>query len=141
MAERLRYQIPSDPLVLALEKDSKADRGNPQQCCSVCSINQRCTHSDKVYQTEAQEQELIDLFRPPPKKLDKKENSKGSLTSIPTPAPSRKKQAEPSPPSLTPKLYPPLPDSSSEISENEDFSPNGPIASWTNKQMKEYRHL
>lgn len=44
---------PSDPFVLTLRKDYKADRGKLKGCCSACSINQRCMHPDKVYQTEA----------------------------------------------------------------------------------------
>ncbi|RMC04030.1 hypothetical protein DUI87_19367 [Hirundo rustica rustica] len=59
-------RAPSDPLVLALEKENKTKRGGLKRCCSACSIGQRCTKSDKVYQTVAQEQELVDdLLKPP----------------------------------------------------------------------------
>lgn len=56
---------PSDPLVLALEKDNKANRGKPKRCCRTCSIYQRCTHPDKVYSMEAQEKELEELPKHP----------------------------------------------------------------------------
>lgn len=62
---------PSDPLVLALEKENKASREKPKRCCSTCSINQRCTHPDKVYQVEAQEQEFASLLRPPPRRQER----------------------------------------------------------------------
>ena len=59
-------RAPSDPLVLALEKENKTKRGKLKQCCSVCSIGQKCTKLDKVYQSVAQEQDLVDdLFKPP----------------------------------------------------------------------------
>ena len=41
-------RAPPDPLVLALEKENKTKRGKLKQCCSACSIGQRCTKSDKV---------------------------------------------------------------------------------------------
>ena len=41
-------RAPSDPLVLALEKENKTKRGKLKQCCSACSIGQKCTKSDKV---------------------------------------------------------------------------------------------
>ncbi|XP_016156731.1 PREDICTED: uncharacterized protein LOC107603883 [Ficedula albicollis] len=87
---------PSGPFVLTLEKDYKANRGKLKRCCSACSIDQRCIHPDKVYQTEA---------------------------SPPTPEPR-----EPN------RLYPPLPPSDSE---EEEPSPQGPIASRTQKQTRE----
>ena len=59
---------PSDPLVLALEKDNRANNGKPKRCCSTCSINQRCTPPDKVYCMAAQEEETEELFKPPPKR-------------------------------------------------------------------------
>uniref|UniRef100_A0A8C3UCP0 Core shell protein Gag P30 domain-containing protein n=1 Tax=Catharus ustulatus TaxID=91951 RepID=A0A8C3UCP0_CATUS len=60
-----RLRVPSDPLVLALEK-KETKRGKLKRCCSACSIGQRCTKSDKVYQTVAQEQDLADdLLRSP----------------------------------------------------------------------------
>uniref|UniRef100_A0A8C3XWS1 Core shell protein Gag P30 domain-containing protein n=2 Tax=Catharus ustulatus TaxID=91951 RepID=A0A8C3XWS1_CATUS len=59
-------RAPSDPLVLALEKENKTKRGKLKRCCSACSIGQRCTKSEKVYQTVAQEQDLADdLLRSP----------------------------------------------------------------------------
>lgn len=59
-------RAPSDPLVLALEKENKTKRGRLKRCCSACSIGQRCTKSDKVYQSVAQEQNLADdLLKPP----------------------------------------------------------------------------
>ncbi|RMC20325.1 hypothetical protein DUI87_01174 [Hirundo rustica rustica] len=58
-------RAPSDPLVLALEKENKTKRRGLKRCCSACSIGQRCTKSDKVYQTVAQEQDLVDdLLKP-----------------------------------------------------------------------------
>ena len=59
-------RAPSDPLVLALEKENKTKRGKLKQCCSVCSIGHKCTKLDKVYQSVAQERDLVDdLFKPP----------------------------------------------------------------------------
>ena len=59
-------RAPSDPLVLALEKENKTKRGKLKQCCWVCSTWQRCTKLDKVYQSVAQEQDLVDdLFKLP----------------------------------------------------------------------------
>ena len=51
MEEGHGLRAPSEPLVLALEKENKTKRGKLKQCCSVCNIGQRCTKSDKVYQT------------------------------------------------------------------------------------------
>ena len=56
---------PSDTLVLALEKGNKTKRRKLKRCCSACSIGQKCTKSDKVYQAVAEEQDLVDdLFKP-----------------------------------------------------------------------------
>lgn len=59
-------RAPSDPLVLALEKESKTKRGKLKWCYSVYSIGQRCRKLDKVYQTVAQEQDLVDDSLKPP---------------------------------------------------------------------------
>ena len=53
-------RAPSYPLVLTLEKENKTKREKLKQCCSACSIGEKCTKSDKVYQTVAQEQDLAD---------------------------------------------------------------------------------
>lgn len=56
---------PQDPMVLALERENNRElRGKLKRCCSTCSIGQRYTKTDKVHQTP--EQDLTDLFRPPP---------------------------------------------------------------------------
>ncbi|RMC04309.1 hypothetical protein DUI87_19128 [Hirundo rustica rustica] len=144
---------PSDPLVLALEKDNKATKGKPKRCCSTCSINQRCTHPDKVYQAEALEQETEDILKPPPRRQERRRvvgdaNSEPSLT--PTPLTSSlassffgrtATEVGVSPP--TPKLRdPPLPSSDSEWDEPEPLPPGpkipsrGPIASRTRKQTR-----
>ncbi|KAM3654276.1 uncharacterized protein VK521_016720 [Ammospiza maritima maritima] len=57
---------PSDPLVLALEKDNKAKRGQIKRCCSACSIGQRCMRSDKVYRSEEQERDTFEWVKGPP---------------------------------------------------------------------------
>ncbi|TRZ08246.1 hypothetical protein HGM15179_018860 [Zosterops borbonicus] len=131
---------PSDPLVLALEKDNKATKGKPKWCCSTCSINQRCTHTDKVYQVEALEQETEDILKPPPKKQERRRmvgnaNSEPPLTpTSPTSSSIR---------TATEELYPPLPSSDSEWDETEPppsapkLPPQGPIASRTQKQTTE----
>ena len=41
-------RAPSDPLVLALEKENETKRGKLKQWCSVCSIAKRFTKSDEV---------------------------------------------------------------------------------------------
>ncbi|TRZ06595.1 hypothetical protein HGM15179_020512, partial [Zosterops borbonicus] len=97
---------PSDPLVLALEKDNKATKGKPKRCCSTCSINQRCTHPDKVYQERRRVVENADSGPP--------------LT--PT---------SPTSSSTATKLYPPLPSS-----DTPKLPPQGPIASRTQKQTR-----
>ncbi|KAL2309349.1 hypothetical protein Nmel_005543, partial [Mimus melanotis] len=62
---------PSDSLVLALEKDYKAtNKSKLKRCCSSYSIGHRCTKSNKVYHTTAQEQHLTNLFKPPPKRQE-----------------------------------------------------------------------
>lgn len=89
---------PSDPLVLALEKD-KAKKEKLKQCCSTCSINQHCTHPDKVYPVDTQEQELGDLFRLPPRR---QRGLGGEAAPIPT-APSTSFSGEgPTPISISP---------------------------------------
>ncbi|RMC20483.1 hypothetical protein DUI87_01333 [Hirundo rustica rustica] len=150
---------PSDPLVLALEKDNKATKGKPKRCCSTCSINQRCTHPDKVYQAEALEQETEDILKPPPRRQERRRvvgdtNSEPSLT--PTSPTSSLASSSfgrtatevgvtpPIPePRKPPKFYPPLPSSDSEWDEPEPLPPGpkipsrGPIASRTRKQTRE----
>ncbi|RMB92971.1 hypothetical protein DUI87_30619 [Hirundo rustica rustica] len=145
---------PSDPLVLALEKDNKATKGKPKRCCSTCSINQRCTHPDKVYQAEALEQETEDILKPAPRRQERRRvvgdaNSEPSLT--PTPPTSSLASSSfgrtatevgVSPPTPKPR-DPPLPSSDSEWDEPEPLPPGpkipsrGPIASRTRKQTRE----
>ncbi|RMC21057.1 hypothetical protein DUI87_01913 [Hirundo rustica rustica] len=144
---------PSDPLVLALEKDNKATKGKPKRCCSTCSINQRCTHPDKVYQAEALEQETEDILKPAPRRQERRRvvgdaNSEPSLT--PTPPTSSlassslgrtANEVGVSPPTPKPR-DPPLPSSDSEWDEPEPLPPGpkipsrGPIASRTRKQTR-----
>ncbi|RMC04402.1 hypothetical protein DUI87_19224 [Hirundo rustica rustica] len=144
---------PSDPLVLALEKDNKATKGKPKRCCSTCSINQRCTHPDKVYQAEALEQETEDILKPAPRRQERRRvvgdaNSEPSLT--PTPLTSSLASSSfgrtaievgVSPPTPKPR-DPPLPSSDSEWDEPEPLPPGpkipsrGPIASRTRKQTR-----
>ncbi|XP_048178076.1 uncharacterized protein LOC125334894 [Corvus hawaiiensis] len=79
---------PSDPMVLALEKENKKGRGRIKQCCSSCSIDQRCTRSDKVYQAAAQGQdddELTDLLKPPLRRQEEDADSEGTPTPTPSP--------------------------------------------------------
>ncbi|XP_041875781.1 uncharacterized protein LOC121660483 [Corvus kubaryi] len=158
-------QAPSNPL--ALEKDNKINEGKPERCCSSCSINPRCTHPDEVYPADSLERELRDLFKPPPKRRGELAPTSpptsfprgptpipapiSPLTwiSMPTPAPAAS-TAEPTPvpPSAsistsisptpsrkkTPKALL-LPSSGSE--GEELLSPEGPVASHTQKQTKE----
>ncbi|KAL2298240.1 hypothetical protein Nmel_000525, partial [Mimus melanotis] len=77
---------PSDPLVLALEKDCKAaNKGKLKHYYPSCSIGQKCTKSNKVYHTTAQEQDLTNLFKPPPKRQKENESSEGTPPKTPTP--------------------------------------------------------
>jgi len=63
---------PQDPMVLALERENNKEfRVKLRQCCSGCSIGQRCTN-------------LTDLFKPPPQPQEQDENS----DEIPTPSDS-----------------------------------------------------
>lgn len=72
----------SDPLVLALEKDRKAKKEKLKRCCSACSISQRYTRKDKVYQTVTQEQDLDDFLRPPPGEQEEDEDSEETSASV-----------------------------------------------------------
>ncbi|RMB92916.1 hypothetical protein DUI87_30654 [Hirundo rustica rustica] len=150
---------PSDPLVLALEKYNKATKGKPKRCCSTCSINQRCTHPDKVYQAEALEQETEDILKPPPRRQERRRvvgdaNSEPSLTpTSPTSSLASSSfgrtatEVGVSPPTPKPRelpnFNPPLPSSDSEWDEPEPLPPGpkipsqGPIASRTRKQTRE----
>ncbi|RMC04260.1 hypothetical protein DUI87_19079 [Hirundo rustica rustica] len=144
---------PSDPLVLALEKDNKATKGKPKWCCSTCSINQRCTHPDKVYQAEALEQETEDILKPAPRRQERRRvvgdaNSEPSLTPTPlTPSLASSSfgrtaiEVGVSPPTPKPR-DPPLPSCDSEWDEPEPLPPGpkipsrGTIASRTRKQTR-----
>ncbi|RMB90871.1 hypothetical protein DUI87_32704 [Hirundo rustica rustica] len=144
---------PSDPLVLALEKDNKATEGKPKRCCSTCSINQRCTHPDKVYQAEALEQETEDILKPAPRRQERRRvvgdaNSEPSLTpTSPTSSLASSSFGRTAtevgvcPPTPKPR-DPPLPSSDSEWDEPEPLPPGpkipsrGPIASRTRKQTR-----
>lgn len=55
-----KIKPPSDPLVLALEKNNKAKEKQIKRCCSACSIEQQCIKSDKVYHSEEQEQDAFE---------------------------------------------------------------------------------
>lgn len=133
---------PSDPLVLALEKDNKANKGKPKRCCSTCSINQRCTHPDKVYCMETQEEETEELLKRQGRRrvvgeVDSELPSTSGFT--PTSSSLERTVINMGVPPLTPepqeptRLYPPLPSSESE----EELSPQGPIASRTRRRMRE----
>lgn len=114
---------PSDPFVLALEKN-KANRGKPKHCCDACSINQRCTQPDKVYHAEKQEQELTDLLRPPPKRQGRQIEETGlrELPHLnPTSAPLEKKKTEQPTPSHAKSPYP-----CSSDSDDDPSSPGSP---------------
>uniref|UniRef100_A0A8D0FTD4 Core shell protein Gag P30 domain-containing protein n=1 Tax=Strix occidentalis caurina TaxID=311401 RepID=A0A8D0FTD4_STROC len=70
---------PQDPLVLALEQDNKKEfKGKLKRCCSACSIGQRCTRADKIHR--APEQDLTDLFKPPPRPQEQDEDLDGPST-------------------------------------------------------------
>ncbi|RMC15891.1 hypothetical protein DUI87_08096 [Hirundo rustica rustica] len=146
---------PSDPLILALEKDNKANKGKPKRCCSTCSINQRCSHPNKVYSAEVLEQEAVETLLPPPGKREGGRIEEGIkselLLALASPTSSLTSSAfgkmaievEPSPPtpgSREPsRFHPPLPSSDSEWDEpepNPEPSPQGPIASRTRKQTR-----
>lgn len=154
--EIVEWNFPLIPWYWLLRRN-RGNRGKPKRCCSACSINQRWTHPYKVYHKEAQEQELADLFRPPPKRQEWSGGDadlEGLATLIPTPVPSSphspiasqtrkqvkealKKQAQLSAPPLIIEshkslllLYPPLHNSDSE---DEEPSSNGPMASLTRK--------
>ncbi|RMC02442.1 hypothetical protein DUI87_20834 [Hirundo rustica rustica] len=142
---------PSDPLILALERDNKANKGKPKRCCSTCSINQRCSHPNKVYSAEVLEQEAVEVLLPPPRKQERgrvevgTKSEPSSVLASPTSSAFGKTatEVEPSPPtpgSREPsKLYPPLLSSDSEWDEpepNPEPSPQGPLASRTRKQTR-----
>ncbi|XP_031953020.1 natural cytotoxicity triggering receptor 3 ligand 1 [Corvus moneduloides] len=79
---------PSDPMVLALEKENNKGRRRIKRCCSSCSIGQRCTRSDKVYQAAAQGQdddELTDLLKPPLRRQEEDADSEGTPTPTSSP--------------------------------------------------------
>lgn len=81
---------PSDPMVLALAKENKNSRGRIKRCCSSCSIGQRCTRSDKVYQAAAQRQDddaLTDLLKPLFRRREEDADLEGEGTPMPTPSP------------------------------------------------------
>lgn len=59
-------KAPLDPLVLAVEKENKAQRGKLKRCCPACSIGQRCIQLGKVYQSTFQERGSSDLLEAPP---------------------------------------------------------------------------
>lgn len=85
---------PQDPMVLALERENNRElRGKLTRCCSACSIGQRCTRAEKIYQ--APEQDLTDLFKPPPRPQEQGEDSDGASTPPDSPVSSstRKKYA------------------------------------------------
>lgn len=122
---------------MAFEKDNRVNNEKPKRCCGTCSINQRCTHPDKVYQAEAQEQELADLLKSPPKKGDGggvANDTESELPSSPSPNPAPLSISSPSGKSVTTNLYPPGPNSDSE--EDEPPSPQSPIILRTREQTK-----
>ncbi|MCQ4179350.1 hypothetical protein FK518_27680, partial [Klebsiella pneumoniae] len=85
---------PQDPMVLALERENNKElRGKLRRCCSACSIGQRCTKASKIHQ--APEQDLTDLFKPPPRPQEQDADSDRALTPPDSPVSSctRKKSA------------------------------------------------
>uniref|UniRef100_A0A8B9ERN9 CCHC-type domain-containing protein n=1 Tax=Anser cygnoides TaxID=8845 RepID=A0A8B9ERN9_ANSCY len=77
---------PQDPMVLALERDNSEDRkGKLKRCCSACSIGQQCTKAEKVHQPL--EQDLVDLFKPPPKPQEQDTDSEEPPTPPGSPVP------------------------------------------------------
>ncbi|XP_055649366.1 uncharacterized protein LOC129783412 [Falco peregrinus] len=81
---------PQDPMVRALERENKEGRSKLKRCCSSCSIGQRCTKADKVHQ--APEQDLDDLFKPPPRARDKDADSEGAFNPPDSPVSSHTRQ-------------------------------------------------
>lgn len=73
-------------MMLAIEKENKKGRGRIKWCCLSCSIGQRCTRSDKVYQAAAQGQddELTNLLKPPLRRREEDADSEGTPTSTPS---------------------------------------------------------
>lgn len=70
---------PQDPMVLALERgNSKGLKGKLRWCCSACSIGQRCTKTSKIHQ--GPEQDLIDVFKPPPRPQEQGDDSDETVT-------------------------------------------------------------
>lgn len=60
-------RAPSGPLMLTLKKEeNKTKRGQIKRCLA-CSIRQRCIRSDKVYHAKAQEWNIFNLLKAPPK--------------------------------------------------------------------------
>ncbi|KAL2307270.1 hypothetical protein Nmel_000223, partial [Mimus melanotis] len=81
VAKNCGIRPPLYPLVLALEKDYKAaNKSKLKLCCSSCSVDQRCTKSDKVYHTTAQE---LDLFKHPPRRQEEDESSEETPSKTP----------------------------------------------------------
>lgn len=80
---------PQDPMVLALEKENRKHQGRLKRCCSACSIGQRCTRPDKTYQVPEQDQDLTDLFKPPPRPQEQDGDSDETSTSSDGPVSSR----------------------------------------------------
>ncbi|KAM9590811.1 uncharacterized protein ACIBXB_005865 [Morphnus guianensis] len=79
---------PQDPMVLALERENNKElRGKLRRCCSACSIGQRCTKTNKIHQ--APEQDLTDLFKPPPRPQEKDADSDRTPTPPSSPVSSR----------------------------------------------------
>nr|XP_032601347.2 uncharacterized protein LOC116807394 [Taeniopygia guttata] len=150
---------PSDPLVLALEKDNKANKEKLKRCCSTCSINQRCSHPSKAYATEILEQGTAEALLPPPRNQEGRgveERVGERVKSEPSPTSAspnlssgsstlektviKARVSPPTPRSGEPsRFYPPLPSSDSEWDESEPSpkpSPQGPIASRTRRQSR-----
>lgn len=79
---------PQDPMVLALERENnKGLKGKLRRCCSACSIGQRCTRKNKIHL--ASEQDLTDLFKPPPRPQEQDVDSEGASTPPGSPVSSR----------------------------------------------------
>ena len=75
---------PQDPLVLTLKRENNKEfKGKLKRCCSACSIGQRCTKRGKIRQ--ASEQDLTDLFKPPPRVQGQDVDSDGTLTAPDSP--------------------------------------------------------
>ncbi|KAL2294044.1 hypothetical protein Nmel_007756, partial [Mimus melanotis] len=81
-------RLPSDPLVFALKKNYKAaNQSKLKRCCSTCSNSQKCRKSNQVYRTTTQKQNIINLFKLPPRRQEEDESSEGTPPKTPPSSP------------------------------------------------------